>query len=124
MTRTLLPIPDDPHPKQAGQVAVEEQTFPGFLLGGHRPVADPRPGSLGRGQPTSDAPLEAHERLLYLPAVACCYAIVQYDTASARVVRRITGLFGDVECAETYARDNGYRLYDVVPATAVIPTLT
>jgi hypothetical protein len=48
---------------------------------------------------------------------------VQYDPASARLVRRIVGMFGDADCAETYAQDNGYRLYDVVPAIAVIPTL-
>jgi hypothetical protein len=33
----------------------------------------------------------------------------------------VVGLFGDVGCAETYARNGGYHLYDIVPATAVIP---
>jgi len=61
-----------------------------------------------------------HDRLLYLPAASHCYAIVQYDPASARLVRRVVGLFGDAESAETYARDGGYHLYDIVPATAVI----
>jgi len=34
----------------------------------------------------------------------------------------VVGLFGAADCAETYARDGGYHLYDIVPATAVIPT--
>jgi len=58
--------------------------------------------------------------VVYLPAASHCYAIVQYDVASARLVRRVVGLFGDVSCAETYAREGGYHLYDIVPATAVI----
>jgi hypothetical protein len=124
MTRTLLPTPDEPHPKPAGQVALDEQTLPGFLPGRHARVAGSGPGPLSPGEPpTQDTPPAGHERLTYLPAVTCCYAIVQYDTASARVVRRIVGMFGDADGAETYAQDNGYRLYDVVPATAVIPTL-
>ena len=73
---------------------------------------DPRPA--GRD-------LIRHDRLVFLPAASHCYAIVRYDTASARLVRRVVGLFGDVGCAETYARDNGYHLYDVVPATAIVP---
>jgi hypothetical protein len=68
-----------------------------------------------------DAEPTRHDSLIYLPAASHCYAIVQYDTASARVVRRVVGLFGDADCAETYARLVGYHLYDVVPATAVIP---
>jgi len=53
----------------------------------------------------------------------CCYAVVLYDAASARLVRRTVGMFADVESAEAYARVSGYRLYDVVPATAVTPAL-
>jgi hypothetical protein len=126
MTRTLLPAPDDPDPRhaaQAGPVTVYEQALLGFLVGRRPRVADTGPGQVSRSEPAEDAPADRHERLLYLPAITCCYAIVQYDAASARLVRRITGLFGDAECAETYARDGGYHLYDVVPATAVIPTL-
>jgi len=69
----------------------------------------------------NNAELASHDRLVYLPAASHCYAIVQYDPASARLVRRVVGLFRDVGCAETYARDGGYHLYDIVPATAVIP---
>lgn len=49
-----------------------------------------------------------------------CYAIIQYDAASARLVRRIAGMFGDADCAVTYAHDGGYYLYDLLTATAVI----
>jgi hypothetical protein len=49
-----------------------------------------------------------------------CYAIIQYDAASARLVRRIVGMFGDADCAVTYAHDGGYYLYDLLTATAVI----
>jgi hypothetical protein len=69
----------------------------------------------------SDAEPASHDRLVYLPAASHCYAIVQYDPASARLVRRVVGLFGDVGRAEAYARDGGYHLYDIVPATAVVP---
>jgi len=64
-----------------------------------------------------------HDRLVYFPAASHCYAIVQYDAASAHLVRRVVGLFSDADCADSYARDGGYHLYDVVPATAVIPKL-
>jgi len=61
--------------------------------------------------------------MVYLPAASHCFAIVQYDAASARLVRRVVGLFGDVSCAESYARLCGYHLYDIVPATAVVPEI-
>ncbi len=64
-----------------------------------------------------------HGDLVYLPTATTCYAIVLYDVASARVVRRVSGLFGDADCAEDYARASGYHLYDVVPATAVVPKI-
>jgi hypothetical protein len=106
MTRTLLPTPDEPHPKPAGQVPVDEQTLLGFLPGRHACLADSGgPGPLSPSERSTQDTLPAGpERLTYLPAVICCYAIVQYDTASARVVRWIVGLFGDADCAETYAR--------------------
>jgi hypothetical protein len=126
MTRIVLPAPDGPDPRHAAQAAPvtgHEQALRGFLVGRHPRVADTGPGRVGRSEPAEDAPADGHERLLYLPAITCCFAIVQYDAASARLVRRITGLFGDADCAETYARASGYHLYDVVPATAVMPTL-
>lgn len=71
--------------------------------------------------PDEDAEPTDHDRLIYLPLATWCYAILQYDVASPRVARRIVGLFGDVECAETYARDSGYHPYDLLTATAVVP---
>lgn len=126
MTCTLLPTPDDPdrrHAVRAAPNTVDEQALLGFLLGRHARVANPDSGPVIRSKPCEEAPPESHEQLLYLPVATCCYAVVLYDVASARLVRRIVGLFGDADCAEAYARDNGYRLYDLVPATAVIPTL-
>jgi hypothetical protein len=145
MRRTLLPTPDEPRPNirtlLTGPHVLEPRGPRDFLPGHHAPTASPCPPPDRREAPgpvraVSEPPTIGHplrtdqrdgslaegDNLTYIPAVACCYAIVQYDAASARLVGRITGLFGDVECAETYARDNGYRLYDVVPATAVIPT--
>jgi hypothetical protein len=56
----------------------------------------------------------------YLPVATTCYAIVLYDRPGI-AVHRVVGLFGGVDAAEDYAHDNRYGLYDVVPATAVIP---
>jgi hypothetical protein len=49
-----------------------------------------------------------------------CFAVVQYDAAAVRLVRRVVGMFGDPRDAERYGQENGYSLYDVVPATAVV----
>jgi hypothetical protein len=51
--------------------------------------------------------------LRYLAVASACYAVVQYDKDTARLVRRVVGLFGDVPSAELYAIENGYRLYDL-----------
>jgi hypothetical protein len=74
-------------------------------------------------RPAPAEPAGADPRLVYLPAASHCYAIVQYDAASARLVRRVVGLLGDADCAEQYARDGAYHLYDIAPATAVIPRM-
>src|SRR5215475_10872478 len=87
------------------------------------PIVQPGSASPRPAQPVSaDCEPTRHDSSVYLSAVSHCYAIVQYDPASARLVRRVVGLFGDAEGAETYARDGGFHLYDIVPATAVIPT--
>jgi hypothetical protein len=126
MTRTLLPPNDSELGAGAvnAHVALEDQAVLDFLRGDYSPAltataAIDRPHETeqsGDGRvPGSGA------EVIYLPAATCCYAIVQYDGASASVVRRVVGLFGDVTAAEGYAHDNSFRLYDVVPATAVIP---
>jgi hypothetical protein len=132
MPRTLMPTPEDPRPDvQALRVAdpldPEAQAVLDFLRGeyvaarGSAPTNQPGAAPPRPAQPEpADCEPTRHDSLVYLPAASHCYAIVQYD-ASARVVRRVVGLFGDADCAETYARDGGYHLYDVVPATAVIP---
>jgi hypothetical protein len=110
MRRTLLP-PDD-HELRVGalsamsRLSLSEQVTPDFV----------RAGSAGQQQHTG-------AEVIYLPAAAYCYAIVQYDPTSIRVIRRVVGLFGDVGEAEGYAKDNRSYPYDVVPATAVIPQL-
>jgi hypothetical protein len=150
MPRTLMPTPDDPRPDFQALLADAQLDFEGralldFLRGDDapavahqaspcpppgqdtepQPVVPPSepasPDAPQPGVPEEDAEPAEHDHLIYLPLATWCYAIVQYDVASPRVVRRIVGLFGDVECAETYARDSGYHLYDVVPATAVVP---
>ncbi len=125
MTRTLLPAADDPDPRHAAQAApvtVYEQALRGFLVGSHPHVSDPGPGQLSRSEPAEDAPAGGHQRLLHLPAITCCSAIVRHDVASARRSGGSPALFGDAESAESHARDSGYHLY-VVPDTAVIPAL-
>jgi hypothetical protein len=127
MPRTLMPTPEDPHPVAASspadaQLDPEAEAVLDFL---HEELA-PRGTSRTLEPPVSERDDRAptrHDRLVYLPAASHCYAIIQYDPASARLVRRVVGLFSDVGCAEAYARDGGYHLYDVVPATAVIPKL-
>ena len=127
------PTPDDPGPAAPcspaeAQLALEEPAVLDFLRGeytaarGSAPTVPPGPAPLRPAQPEpTDREPTSQDRLVYLPAASHCYAIVLNDTASARLVRRLVGLFGDVTCAEDYARQCGYHLYDVVPATAVIP---
>jgi hypothetical protein len=132
MARTVLLTPEDPDRGHGPpDAAVGEQALRGLLLGSHarpagtdlaRPAADTDPTRASAGRPAEGGPAGGRERQPYLPVAACCYAVVLYDAASARLVRRIVGMFSDAERAETYARDNGYRLYDVVPATAVTTT--
>ena len=126
------PTPDDPGPAAPcspaeAQLALEEPAVLDFLHGeytaarGSAPTVPPGPAPLRPAQPEpTDREPTSQDRLVYLPAASHCYAIVLNDTASARLVRRVVGLFGDVTCAEDYARQCGYHLYDVVPATAVI----
>ncbi len=136
MPRTLIPTPDDPRPDvravlAGAQLDPEADVVLDFLRGEYASVArgsgsSSQPGTTPRRPGQPEPPDEyseptRHNSLIYLPAASHCYAIVQYDAASARVVRRVVGLFGDVGCAEDYARLSGYSAYDVVPATAVIP---
>jgi len=126
MTCTLLSTPDDPDrggALPAAGVTFDEQALRGLLLGGHTRPADTDPTRVSEGGPAEDGPTGGRERELYLAVATCCYAVVLYDAASARLVRRIVGMFVDVESAEAHARASGYRLYDVVPATAVTPAL-
>jgi hypothetical protein len=88
---------------------------------GSGPAVQPGAASAVPAPGPADSDQTGQYRLVYMPAASHCYAIVQYDVASARLVRRVVGLFGDVACAEDYAHRGGYTLYDVVPATAVIP---
>jgi hypothetical protein len=127
MPRTLMPTPDDAEPDRRPSVGstyldVEERALLDFLRGDY---------GAGMGEPVtlitstrseaSSRPTKAADEVLsYLPVASYCYAIVQYDPTTARLVRRIVGMFGDVPSAEQYAIENGYQLYDVVPATAVI----
>jgi hypothetical protein len=136
MACTLLSTPDDPdhgHAPPPAGVTLDEQALRDLdlLLGGHTRPVDTGPARPATADPTrvsgggtvEDRPTVGHERELYLPMATCCYAVVLYDAAAARLVRRIVGMFADVESAEAYARVSGYRLYDVVPATAVTPAL-
>jgi hypothetical protein len=127
MVRSLLPPdgPDrDPTSLTHTHLGLEDQAVLDFLRGDYAPIAEAAP---------ADAPHRTHRlvaqpaqqgtaEVIYLPAAACRYAIVQYHPTSVRVVRRVIGLFGDAGQAEGYARGNGYHRYDVVPATAVLPT--
>jgi len=128
-----MPTPEDPQPPPSarprdrlppdGLLDPEGQTVLDFLRREYAAAPTVEPDASlhpAQPEPTGREPT-SHDRLVYLPAASHCYAIVQYDPASARLVRRVVGLFGDVGCAETYARDGGYHLYDIVPATAVIP---
>jgi hypothetical protein len=124
MPRTLLP-PDDPDPGASSNrhLTLDDQATLDFLRGDYRLAAD---ATAPRGPHRTKPHAESDDAgppavVIYLPGVAACYAIVQYDVASARIVRRVVGLFGGAGEAEGYAQDNGYCLYDVVPATAVIP---
>ena len=141
MPRTLMPTPDDPQPRPSARpddrtppddlLDPEGQAVLDFLRGeyasaarGSAPTIQPGTTPSQPAQvepPVKNAEPTGHDRLVYLPAASHCYAIVQYDPASARLVRRVVALFGDVGCAEDYARGAGYHLYDIVPATAVIP---
>jgi hypothetical protein len=132
MPRPLVPASDDPRPSGHGpligsELDPEAQAVLDFLRGEQRSlVRGPASGvdagnSLDHPEPAAPAwqDDESRDRPLYLPVASCRYAIIQYDVASALIVRRVVGLFGDVDGAENYARDSGYHLYDVVPATAV-----
>jgi len=103
-----------PPPGQHEESRTPKPSAPATAPGG---ISNPAPADAGAGKPPETA-----NNLTYIPVASYCYAIVQYDAASARVVRRVVGLFGDVDCAETYARDAGYHLYDLLTATAVIAT--
>jgi hypothetical protein len=124
MPRTLLP-PEDPDPGAStkSHLTLDDQATLDFLRGDYLLAAEATvPRGPHRTKPRGESDdASASAVVIYLPGVAACYAIVQYDMASARVVRRVVGLFGGAGEAEGYAQDNGYYLYDVVPATAVIP---
>ena len=138
MPHTLMPTPEDPRPDVQ---ALLVDDLPGIK---GRAVADfPRgeyatarrsaltidPGT-ARRQPDEVAPHgehrepRSHDDLRYLPAASHGYAIVEYDAASARLVRRVVGLSANADRAEAYARGGGYHPYDIVPATAVVPRTT
>jgi hypothetical protein len=122
-----MPTPEDPHPVAASSPAdarldPEPEAVLDFLRGQLLPSGTSRPLEPPVSERDDGAPTR-HDRLVYLPAASHCYAIVAYDAASARVVRRVVGLFSDADSADSYARGGGYHLYDVVPATAVIRKL-
>jgi hypothetical protein len=123
MPRTLMPTPEegDPPDRRATPAKanpdLEDQALLDFLRGDYAPGATIN--GAGRSAPT-DGPVSDDGVLSYLPVASSCFAVVQYDPTTARLVRRVIGMFGDVQDAERYGMENGYRLYDVVPATAVI----
>jgi len=130
MPRTLMPTPDDPEPSGPARLSptrldLDDHALLDLLRSDCAPVAAavpvasspadrPHPTELITGDGSGD------EALTYLPVASSCFAVVQYDPTTARLVRRVVGIFGDVQDAERYGMENGYRLYDVVPATAVI----
>ena len=123
MPRTLMPTPEDPRPDVRAALAdarldPETRAVGDFL---HGEYATARGSGPAVPPGTADSGQTGQYRLVYMPAASHCFAIVQYDAASARLVRRVVGLFSDVTCAEDYARRGGYTLYDIVPATAVVP---
>jgi len=117
-----MPTPDDGDPPDAATPApnfdLEDKALLDFLRGDYAPAA--AINGAARSAPPSDSPAIDGGVLSYLPVASACYALVQYDVGTARLVRRVIGMFGDVQDAEHYGMENGYRLYDVVPATAVI----
>jgi len=116
-----MPTPEDGDPPDAttptANLDLEDKAVLDFLRGEYAPAAAINGAS--RSEP-SDSPATDNDVLSYLPVATSCFALVQYDTTTARLVRRVIGMFGDVQDAEHYGMENGYRLYDVVPATAVI----
>jgi hypothetical protein len=128
MPRTLMPTPEDPRPDgRALPPDAETRAVLDFRRGayaisrGSVPSIQPDTALARPEQPELADCDPTRRQLVYVPAASHCYAIVQYDVASARLVRRVVGLFGDVTGAENYARLSGYHLYDIVPATAVTP---
>jgi hypothetical protein len=59
----------------------------------------------------------------YRPLIHVAYAVVLYGTAAGRV-GAVVAPFADALSAEQYAIDDGFRSYDVVPATAVSRTMS
>jgi len=125
-------MPEDPRLEARAALAVarvdpETRAVLDFRCGEHAtdrgsgPAVQPGAASAAPAPGPGDSDQTGQYRLVYMPAASHCFAIVQYDAASARLVRRVVGLFSDVTCAEDYARRGGYTLYDIVPATAVVP---
>jgi hypothetical protein len=130
MPRTLMPTPDDPQPggparPSLTRLDLEEQALLDFLRGDYAPASAAASASSSADSPFPKEPSSKENEstddvLSYLPVASSCFAVVQYDATTARLVRRVVGMFGDPHDAERYGLENGYRLYDVVPATAVI----
>jgi hypothetical protein len=130
MPRTLMPTPDDPEPSGPPRLSrtrldLGDLALLDVLRSDCAPVAPAVPvasSPADLAHPTElitrDGP--GDEALTYLPVASSCFAVIQYDPTTARLVRRVVGMFGDVQDAERYGMENGYRLYDVVPAIAVI----
>jgi hypothetical protein len=123
MPRTLMPTPEEGDPPGARAPAtnldLEDKAVLDFLRGEYAPTA--AINGAGRSAPSDGLALAADDSLLsYLPVASSCFALIQYDPTTARLVRRVIGMFGDIQDAERYGLENGYRLYDLVPATAVI----
>jgi hypothetical protein len=118
MPSTLVtPGPEEPRAGRFTATAhrdLDDQAVLDFLRGEYT----------GRPQPTLLPPLsrQPSSPQSYMPAAVTCFAIVQYDPTAGVIVRRVIGLFGDVDSAESFARDDRRHLYDIVPATAVIAT--
>jgi hypothetical protein len=135
MPHTLMPTPEDPRPDVQALLVddllgIKGRAVADFPRGEYAtarssaPTIDP---GTARRQPDEVATQgehhepRSHDDLPSLPAPSHGYATVEYDAASARLVHRVAGLFANADRAETYARDCGYHLPDIVPATAVVP---
>ena len=128
-----MPTPDDPQPNGQTRPSptrpdLDDQALLDFLRGDYAPAgasaSPPSVTPLRRTPPTSEegrrSDANGDAGLSYLPVASSCFAVIQYDATTARLVRRVVGMFGDPHDAERYGQENGYRLYDVVPATSVI----